>query len=364
MAANLPTIKDVARLAGVSTATVSAAINERSYVSPLLKERVADAILRLGYSPSGTARSLRTQTTRLIGVIIADITNLFFAELVRNLGSAAQACGYSMLLLETDHDETKEIASLNLLAAHRVDGVILAPTGHTDIYFQPPFSNFPKPIVTIDRVIPNAPFDAVSIDNQAAGFEVTNHILTLGHRRIAIIAGTRHLANTIERLAGFNRALAEHGLTVDPKHIVYADFREDRAYDLTLQLLSSADRPSALFVSNNQMLIGTMRALTALGLSCPDDVSVAAIDDFPWADTFSPKLTTVRQPIQDLADASIRLLHERMTGARTGDPERVVLPASLVIRESCRPLVDIARPLSGSAPSRKTVLSSNEPAQA
>lgn len=345
-AANLPTIKDVARLAGVSTATVSAAINETSYVSPRLKERVAEAILQLGYSPSGTARSLRTQTTRLIGVIVADITNLFFAQLVRNFGSAAQALGYLVLLCETDHDEAKEIASLNLLAAHRVDGVILAPTGPTANYFQPPFSNFAKPIVTVDRLIPSAPFDAVSIDNQAAGFDVTDYILTLGHKRIAIIAGARHLANTSERLAGFTRALAAHGLTVDPNHIVYADFREDRAYDLALQLLSSADRPSALFVSNNQMLIGVMRALTVLGLSCPEDVSVAAIDDFPWADTFSPRLTTVRQPIQGLADASIRLLHERMTGARTGDPERVVLPASLVVRGSCRPWIDMGRPLS------------------
>jgi LacI family transcriptional regulator len=335
---SVPTIKDVARLAGVSTATVSAVINETSYVSAPLKERVVEAIAQLGYAPSGVARSLRTQATRLIGVIVADITNPFFTQLVRLIGASAQDRGYSVLLCETDHDAAKEFAALQLLAAHRVDGVILAPTGPADMYFKPPLTNFPKPLLMVDRVIPDAPFDAVSIDNRRAAFDATNHILSLGHRRIAIIAGAEHLSNTTERLAGFLDAMAARKLNVDPAHIVYADFREDRAHELCRELLSSGNRPTALFVSNNEMVIGAMHAITDLGLSCPRDISIAAIDDFPWAGAFSPRLTTQRQPIKDLAEHSVSLLHERMSGLRPQNVRRIVLPAELVIRESCATL--------------------------
>lgn len=335
----LATIKDVARLARVSTATVSAVINESSYVSASLKARVLEAIAHLAYAPSGVARSLRTQATRLIGLIVADITNQFFAELVRAVGSAAQARGYSLLLCETDHDATKELAALQLLGAHRVDGVILAPTGPTNIYSAPPMSNFAKPLVMVDRIIPHAPFDSVSIDNHRAAFELTRHIRSMGHTRVAIIAGARHLSNTTDRLAGFRDALAVDGLDVDPADIVYADFCGDRARELCRALLSRKRRPTALFVSNNQMLIGAMQAITDFGLSCPQDVSVVGIDDFPWACIFAPKLTIQRQPIAALADHAVRILHARMQNRSPADREKVILSAELVVRESCAPPV-------------------------
>jgi len=331
----VPTIKDVARLARVSTATVSAVINETNHVSAPLKARVLEAVAQLAYAPSGIARSLRTQATQLVGVIVADIANPFFAELVRTIGAAARARGYSVLLCETDHDPAKELAALQLLAAHRADGVILAPTGPADIYFEPPVSTFPRPLVMVDRVIPGAPFDAISIDNHRAAFEVTRHILSLGHTRVAIVAGARHLSNTIDRLAGFRDALATHGLAVDPAHVVYADFREDRARELSRVLLAGPNRPTALFVSNNQMLIGAMQAMTELGLGCPDDVSLAGIDDFPWAGTFAPKLTTQRQPIAALAEHAVRILHARMRDPRPAAFEKIVLPTELIIRNSC-----------------------------
>jgi DNA-binding LacI/PurR family transcriptional regulator len=147
------TIKDVARLARVSTATVSYVVNGKSFVSPALKARVLEAVAQLGFAPSRVARGLRMQSTRLVGVVVADITNPFFAELVRRVGSAAQESGYSVLLCEADHDPAKEVAALQLLAAHRVEGVVIAPTGPADVYFKPPISLFPKPIVMVDRVV-------------------------------------------------------------------------------------------------------------------------------------------------------------------------------------------------------------------
>ncbi len=286
---SIPTMKDVARHARVSTATVSAVINQTSPVSAPLKERVLEAIGLLNYSPSGVARSLRTRSSRLIGLIIADITNPFFTQLVRFIGAAAQAVGYTVLLCETNHDPQQEAEALQLLAVHGVDGVILAPTGPAEMYFEPALRDFPRPIVIVDRVVPGLAFDTVSIDNHRAAFAVTRHILSFGHRRVAIIAGASHLANTAERLEGFREALATVGLEVDPADIVYADFREDRSHVLCRDLLARPDRPTALFVSNNQMVIGAMHAMRDLGLDCPADVSLAAIDELPGADALLAK---------------------------------------------------------------------------
>lgn len=336
------TIKDVARIARVSTATVSAVINGSSFVSASLKARVIEAVAELGYAPSGVARSLRMQSTRLIGIVVADITNPFFAEFVRLAGVAAQARGYSVLLCEADHDAAKERAALELLVAHRVDGVILCPTGPAAMYGEPPVSTFPKPIVMVDRIIPDAPFDTVSIDNHCAAYDLTNHILSLGHTRLAIVAGSPHLSNTTDRLAGFSDALLASGLAPDPSNVIYADFRQDRARELCHTLLARPDRPTALFVSNNQMMIGAMQALTELGLSCPADVSLAGIDDFPWAGTFAPRLTAQKQPIEALADHAVRILQARMQDV-TRALEHIVLRSELIIRESCAPPADAAR---------------------
>ena len=262
------------------------------------------------------------QSTRLIGVVVADITNPFFSELVRRIGSIAASLGYNVLLCEADHDPAKELSALRLLAAHQVEGVLLAPTGPPSMYFEPPISNFPRPIVMIDRVIPESRFDGVSIDNYQAAFDVTRHILSLGHIRVAAVAGWRHLSNTTERLDGFRAALEEFGLDPAAAPVIYADFRQDRARESALAIFwSRLDVPTALFVSNNEMVIGAMQAVTELGLACPSDISLAGIDDFPWASAFAPRLTTALQPIEALAEHGKRILpceaarRERATGA-------------------------------------------------
>ena len=257
-----PTIKDVARLARVSTATVSNVINGTSFVSAPLRARVQEAVAQLGFAPSRVAQGLRMQSTRLIGVVVADITNPFFSELVRRIGSIADSLGYNVLLCEADHDPAKELSALRLLASHRVEGVILAPTGPPPMYFEPPISNFPRPIVMVDRVISESQFDGVSIDNRQAALDVTRHILSLGHVHVAAVAGWRHLSNTTERLDGFRAALAEFGLDPAEAPVIYADFRQDRARELSRDLLVASRRPTALFVSNNEMVIGVMQAIS------------------------------------------------------------------------------------------------------
>ncbi|MCB8874228.1 LacI family DNA-binding transcriptional regulator [Acidisoma silvae] len=332
-----PTMKDVAQQAGVSTATVSAVINDSSFVSEPLKAKVRATIAALNYAPSRLARSLRTQTTGLVGLIVADITNPYFTQLVRSVGALLQGEGYSLLLCETDHDPVRETEALQLLAAQGVDGVILAPTAPAETYARGIARDFPRPIVMVDRALPKLPFDSVVIDNRAAAMEITDYILSLGHRRVGIVSGGLHLAAMEERLEGFRAALTAKGIGLLPDDIIYADLRQEGARILCRERLAGPDRPSALFVSNNHMVIGAMRALADLGLHCPDDISVAAIDDFPWTEAFAPRLTVQAQPIEDIADHAARLLLRRMSSPRGQPPapERVVLQARLIIRDSC-----------------------------
>jgi LacI family transcriptional regulator len=330
----MPTIRDVARLAGVSTATVSATINKSAKVSDALQLRVLDAVRQLGYAPDGVARSLKKGRTQLVGLVIADVTNPFFAELVHVIGQAAQAAGYAVLLCNTDQEPEKEQLYLQLMRTHRADGVILTPTGEGPGYAAG-LGGLGLPLVLLDRSVAGVAADSVTLDNRAAGRLATRHLLELGHRRIAAITGPAHLSVAAERLAGFAEALAEQGLAPDPALVRHADFREQGGLEACLSVMAEPARPTALFVANNHMLIGVMRGLTQLGLACPADVSVAAIDDFPWANAFTPRLTTVRQPVREMGETALRLLLERLGGAAPSAPRPIVLAPSLVVRESC-----------------------------
>jgi LacI family transcriptional regulator len=338
----MPTIRDVARLAGVSTATVSATINQSARVSEALQARVLDAVRQLGYAPDGIARSLKKGRTQLIGLVIADITNPFFAELVHVIGNAAQRAGYAVLLCDTDQDPEKERLYLQLMRTHRADGVILTPTGGGGDYAAA-LGGLGLPLILLDRSVPGVTADAVLLDNRQGARLATRHLLELGHRRIAAITGPAHLSAGAERLQGFVEAFAELGLAPDPALIREADFREQGGLEACLSVMGRPDRPSALFVANNHMLIGVMRGLTQLGLACPADVSVASIDDFPWANAFTPRLTTVRQPVREMGETALRLLLERLGGTAPDAPRLIRLEPALVVRESCVPLPQ-ARP--------------------
>ena len=333
----MATMKDVARLAGVSIATVSATVNRSAFVSPALRQRVSDAIHQLGYAPDGVARSLKRGRTQLVGLIVADITNSFFTELVHVIEAAIQGAGYSVLLCDTDEDFEKERNYLNILQTHRVDGVILAPTGAASDYQGLKALGERLPLVLVDRALPELGFDAVTVDSFAAAYAATSHLLDLGHRDVATIAGPAHLGPAHDRLRGFRAALEDRGIQVRPDFIRSGSFREEEAMAAAQALLSGADRPSAVFVANNHMMIGVMRAIANLRLSCPKDVSVVGIDDFPWANAFTPRLTVVRQPVEAIGRAAVRLLLERTAGEVQRPPVHHVLQPELMVRDSCAP---------------------------
>jgi len=330
----LATIKDVARLAGVSTATVSATLNKTAYVSPEFEDRVLRAVKLLGYAPSGIARSLKMGVTKLIGLIVADITNPFFTEFVQQVEKAAKLDGYSVILCDADQDVGEELNFIRLLREQRVDGLILAPQGRPDDY--DPIRTLDIPVVLIDRLVPFWAKDGVLLDNVAAGRLGAEHVLSFGHRRIAMIAGTPHLTSSTERLEGFAQALQEHGVPLDADFIRYGNFREEAAYTECLSLFAGPLRPTAVLVANNLMLIGLVRALAELGLHCPRDVSIVAIDDLPWASAFTPPLTTIRQPIAEIAEAALGILLSRIRRNGPAEPVTKRVAPELIVRRSCR----------------------------
>ena len=331
----MATMKDVARLAGVSIATVSATVNRSAFVSPELRRRVTDAIQELGYAPDGIARSLKRGRTQLIGLIVADITNAFFTELVHVIEAAIQDAGYSVLLCDTDENFAKEREYLKILRTHRVDGVILAPTGQPGDYA--PFQSLEErlPLVLVDRVLAELSADTVTVDNVAAAVEATTHLLDLGHRDVATITGPLHLTPAQDRLRGFRTALEQRGVPLREDFVRSGAFREEEAMAAALELLQRPERPSAMFVANNHMMIGVMRALAQLRLNCPKDVSIVGIDDFPWANAFIPRLTLVRQPVEEIGKTAVQLLLDRRKDTVDRPPVHRVLRPTLMVRDSC-----------------------------
>ena len=331
----MATMKDVARAAGVSIYTVSAALSGSAPVSPALRARVNKAVKALGYERNSVARDLRQGTSSLIGLIVSDVTNPFFTEFVDCIETHARQQGYSVLLGISGHDVAREAELLRLMRSHQAAGAILGPAGGRADYREAEFAVGRMKLVAVDNAFPALGVDAIALDNRKAAALAADHLLDLGHRRIGVIGGVprQHVAQ--ERLAGYRAALRRRGIAAEPALEESGNFRMEDGYAACRRLFALPRPPTALFVANNLMLIGVMRALGDLGLRVPQDVSVAGIDDFPWAAAFRPALTVVEQPIAAMAQAAFEALTARLSGAE-GPPLRQVFAPRLLIRESCR----------------------------
>jgi LacI family transcriptional regulator len=323
----------VAELAGVSIFTVSAVVNGSSAVSGNLRERVEEAIRNSGYRPSALARSLRTGQTHTVGLSIGDITNPFYTDVVARIQRDLHAAGYAVMLCCNERDVTLQDEQIALMRAREVDGLIVSPTGD-DTRLRNALEGLGAPVVLIDRMVAGCACDAVLLDNRAAVGDAMTHLIGLGHRRIGLIAGLPESFTGSERLHGYRDALARAGIAEDPALIEFGNFRYDEAVEATRRVMALADPPTALVAANNLSAIGTMKGLSLLGLSCPGQVSVAAIDDFPWADVFEPKLTAVAQPVDAFGAEAARMLLERMQGGVEGRGRTIVLKGVLHARTS------------------------------
>jgi len=338
------TIQNVAQLAGVSKATVSHVINDTRPVTPATRQIVLDAIAKLNYRPSAIARSLNTNVTHTIGILVADITNPFFSGLVRGVEHQLSLQDYNLIVCNTDEDPEQEARYLDLLLAKRVDGLIIAPSGATQPLFQQ-FSAYNTPLVFVDRHPDGSYGPVIEVDNFAAGYAATEHLIQLGHRRIAILSRNPTLSTARGRISGYSRALRDHNLDVDETLIQITGITLDAAVNDALRLLDLPDRPTAVVTTNHVMTLALLRALQERELHCPADISLVGFDDHPWASLFTPPLTVIRMSISDLSNAAVETLLQAIKCRTRGQsvdsslectPD-VLLPAELVARASCAP---------------------------
>ena len=340
------TMREVAKLAEVSVATVSAVINGKKRVSPELRERVQAAIRSLDYHPDQIARSLKVRRTYTIGVIVPNMASMFFVEVFRGIEDVARKNGYSAILCVSDDDAIQERHQLAVLLSRRVEGILLASADSKAASYWPRYRDFC--LVLIDRLPPGFEASAVVIDNVKAAYEATQHLIKIGHKRIAIITGPADRSTAFERTEGFRRAMQEAGHPILQDYFLNGEFRLEGGYRCGMELLKLAAPPTAIFSSNYDMTLGLMRAVIELKVQCPSQVSILSFDDFvmgddkfSWAAIFRPPLTAVAQPSYEIGKIAMRaLLQEIETktkGPRAGMRTLVTLKAELRIRESTAP---------------------------
>ena len=330
----MATARDVARLAGVSTSTVSHVLNGTRVVSDELRARVTDAAHELGYEANAVARSLKTRRSHTIALVTPDIGNPFFTSVVRGVEDVIGARGFTLILGNTAEDPHREEAYLRLLGAQRVDGLILVPTGERYAYLDR-LMHTKTAVVMLDRVVSGPPVPAVVLDNADAARMATRHLLSLGHRRIGLVSGRMGISTSTERLAGYRMELELAGVPFDPALVVDGQSRLEDGWQATSQLLELPERPSALVVGNNLMTIGAVGAIEELGLRVPRDVALVGFDDAIWASVLHPRLTTVAQPTYELGRAAADLLMRRIDAPDVRVPLRTAMSGRLVIRDSC-----------------------------
>jgi len=324
------TMRDVARQAGVSVATVSRVLNESGPVGERTRARILQTADALRYVPNGTARSLTTSTTHMVGVLLPNLYGEFYSELIRGVEGAVRARGYHTLLSSVHDGPAELVAALRSLVG-RVDGlVVMAPDIAPDVLA----ANVPDglPLVRIGGAAAGP--GTVGIDNEAGAAEMVRHLADLGHRRIALIGGARGNADALARLAGYRRAVAELGLDADPGLVAEGDFTEQSGHAAGQALLARPERPTAVFAANDSMAIGALRAFREAGLDVPGDVALAGFDDIPVAEYVTPALTSVHVPILEMGARAVdAALDAVASGSAPAAP--IALSTRLVVRESC-----------------------------
>jgi DNA-binding LacI/PurR family transcriptional regulator len=329
-------IKDIARVMNVSYSTVSRALNDSPLVKDDTKEAIRQAAAEMGYLPSAIARSLVMRRTRTIGVVVTTITDLFFAEVIQGIEETAVQSGYSVILTSSNSQPNRELAAIQALRSQRVDGIILvaacADTERKERLFRS--NEIDLPIVIINNVHEEHIGYSVETDNVGGGREVTQHLLALGHRRIAHIAGPLSEWDGVERQSGYEQALREAGLPVDPQLIVRGTNRPEGGWAAARQLLALPSPPTAIFCYNDLIAAGAMRAAHAAGRAIPADLSIVGFDDIALASYFEPPLTTMAQPKQEMGSKAVQMVLDLLAGEEVNN---WVLPSHLVVRASTAP---------------------------
>jgi LacI family transcriptional regulator len=331
----MPNIHDVAKLAGVAPMTVSRVINNNGYVSDKTRQRVEAAIDELGYIPNALGPSLHLKRTMTLALVVSDITNPFWTTVARGVEDKANAHGYHIIIGNTDESPEKQDEYLTFMLRKQVDGFLLVPASSRSSSSSI-LRRQGAPFVILDRQVPGDDFDSVRCDSVRGAYELTKHLLELGHQHIAVITGRQDHSTAYDRVVGFQQALDEAGLSAS-QQVYWGEFNQDTGYEFTRQALNSTPCPTAILATNNFIAIGTMRAVRDAGLRVPEDISVVAFDDLPAAITIDPFFTVASQPAYEMGQLATELLLARLADEGPDEHQEIVLPVEIIVRKSSGP---------------------------
>ncbi len=332
----MPTIREVADLAGVAVGTVSHVITGSVPVSDVLKRRVQAAIRELDYHPNHVARSLKTSKTRTLGIIVPDLTIPYFPRVIRGAETAARERNYTLIAVNSDDSATRQKELLTLLRSQRVEGILLvlaaAPTPMSQITAM---IEAGIELVCLDRIPDRLPVDSVSVEDASAAAMGVEHLIASGHRRIAAVTGPLSLRNEQQRLAGYEQALHQAGIAVEERWIWHGNLRPEEVAQLCRERLAGESRPDAIFSTNGPTGLGVLRAFRDLGISTPADIELVTFDELTVDDLFLPSVTTIVQPAYDIGYRAAQILLDRVESGLHGDETVTVrLPAKLKLRDN------------------------------
>ena len=325
------TIKDVAKLAGVSVATVSRVMNRLGGVKPVTENKILQAMEELRYVPNVLARSVASQKTHLISMIIPDIQNPFFSAVYSGASQVARNLSYTILLGDSGDDIELEEELLRTTLEHRASGVILTAVNESPQWRER--IDLDIPVCLVDRELQGINCDKVLIDNKSGAYEATRLLINSGHQRIGIISGPLDSTPGRARFEGYRQCLRDMGFPLEEKFIKVGDFREGSGYRLGMELLVGQDRPSAILSCNNLMTMGMLEAVNATGIQIGKDIGIVGFDDIPIATLMNPKLTVVSRPVREMGEWAARLLLERIENPDKPTREILMTP-HLIIRGS------------------------------
>lgn len=329
------TIQDVAKHAGVSSATVSRVINKSGYVSHEAQILVEKAMKELEYNPSRVARRLRVTDgdRKLFGLLIADIQNPFYVDVIRGVEEITFSRDYAVYLCNFAQDFKKEKAYLNILKSEAIDGLIVTPF-HEEDDLVTSLVREGMPIVCVDRSLSNVNVDLVVVDNESGAYEAIKHLIKLGHQRIGFVGGLYSIPTSRYRRDGYLRAMKEQGVEIDESLIKFGDSKYESGKRLVQEFLNMDEPPTALFTSNNVITLAGLEVIHSRGLKIPEDIAIIGFDDMYWSSSLNPPLTAVSQSGYEIGRQAAKMLFEHLDEPNR-PPRKIVINTELKIRQSC-----------------------------
>ncbi|MDG0875060.1 LacI family transcriptional regulator [Paenibacillus thiaminolyticus] len=330
----MATIYDIAKKANVSAMTVSRVINNTGRVSEKTRDKVKQVMEEMRYIPNSVARCLVTQESKIVSLLITDITNPFFTTMARGAEDAAMRHGYRLMFGNSDESFSKEKDYVEMILSMRVDGVLFAPSGDQSKEHLEWLQRQNVPFVLLDREVPGIDCDAVLGDSRDGAKRMVAEMIRYGHRRIALVNGAQDVSTARERQAGYIDALQEAGIELDESLIMQTSY--SRVQDLSVahwMELAPEERPTAIFAANNMLALSVLKSVRSLGLRVPDDLSIACFDDFGWVEEANPFFSVASQPAYEFGEKGMQLLLDRIKN-REEQPRQIMLPCDILMRES------------------------------